>query len=155
MLRTLCSSCERFGYDDTANAPLAFRHFLSVDYSIECRGNEYQVLVHATIGFIALWPLGIPLFFLFLLSLARNTSHHGGQALLRATSFLHGELITFRLVFMSEGRSLESRLDRRVPSRVLLLGGGQTCAPSCSSRPSPRFHTLAHHLALAPLALPS
>jgi len=79
--------CDRFQYDadDT-------RRYMHDDLSISCDSEEYTETYSVAIGMIALWPIGVPVFYAVLLWASRDALLTDTPTpLSRATAFLSGD----------------------------------------------------------------
>jgi len=81
--------CVEFMHDSVTGET---REFLREDLSIECYTDEHDQVKNVARFFVAVWPIGIPLLYLALLSQCRAALYQGrSTSFTRATSFLHKE----------------------------------------------------------------
>ena len=79
-------ACDGFGI-----APGEEHFFLRTDLSVQCyASDEHARITRIAVGFILLWPVGVPLLYAALLAVARKPIlTHTPNRLSRATRFLH------------------------------------------------------------------
>jgi hypothetical protein len=83
--------CAEFMFDSETGMKKAF---LREELSIECESEEHWQIKRIASVFLAIWPVGMPLSYLFLLLLCRDAIRKNRTTpLTRATSFLHGEYV--------------------------------------------------------------
>jgi len=71
------------------------RQFLADELSIDCSSSEYQQLLSWAYVLLAIWPVGVPIFYTgLLLANRKSIIHHTPTVLSRATSFLWSEYKT-------------------------------------------------------------
>jgi len=86
-------TCESFHLDSTATPPKVMR-YLRGELSLECNTSvfEYRRLLTLAYILVAIWPVGVPLFFIGVLHSGRWAILHGQSTrIVRATAFLHRE----------------------------------------------------------------
>lgn len=90
----LTFKCDTFGFDQ--HGP---KRYLHNDPTLSCDSGEYQSLRYSAYVMIGLWPVGVPLLYLFLLwgfkrrlSVARH-SNSDPIAIMPGTSFLHSDYV--------------------------------------------------------------
>ena len=83
----LAFQCQSFGFDDLASET---KSYLTASLDIECSGyGAHQPIIALAVGFIVLWPLAMPLLYVFLLYYCRRSiQNHQPSTLSRAIQFL-------------------------------------------------------------------
>ena len=83
----LAFQCQSFGFDDLTSET---KSYLTASLDIECTGfGAHQPTIAVAVGFIALWPLGMPLVYALLLYRCRRSiQNHQPCPLSRAIRFL-------------------------------------------------------------------
>ena len=84
-------ACDTFKSSD---APLEFESYMHTDLAVRCDSSaqSYRHLEALAATFIAIWPVGVPVFFLALLYASRHAIiDHTPTSLSRAIAFLHSE----------------------------------------------------------------
>jgi hypothetical protein len=79
--------CDPIQYDDAVT-----QHFLHVDLSLNCDGDEYTETYSAAVAMLVIWPVGIPALYAILILGSRGALRKGHSTKLsRATNFLYGD----------------------------------------------------------------
>ena len=81
--------CVEFEFDSASGTK---RSFLLPDLSIECWTDEHRAITNVAWIFVAVWPIGVPVFYtLVLLTTSRAIREKRNTHLSRATAILHQE----------------------------------------------------------------
>eukprot|EP00966_Prymnesium_polylepis_P328539 7384345-Prymnesium_polylepis.2 len=79
-------ACESFEYDNASNTT---RRYLHADLALDCDSSQYRATKTVAFVFLALWPIGVPVLYTFLLWMSRDALRTGvPTSLSTATAFL-------------------------------------------------------------------